>query len=104
MEIMINKQILNVDYADTFYKRFKGLMGKKEFSPLFFPNTGSIHTFFMKTNIDVIMLDKEMRVIFIKRNISKNRIIIQKKAKYTIEFSPNTTDFIKINDLVTIKK
>ena len=91
MEIQINNQKINVDVADTFFKKLKGLMGKKNIQRgLIFPRTSSIHTFFMKENIDIIMLDKNKKIIYIKRNLKKNKIIIKKKAYYTIELPFNT--------------
>lgn len=104
MEIIINNQKFNVDKADSFKKRFLGLMGKKTITKgLFFPKTRSIHTFFMKSNIDIIMIDKEMKVIYIKRNIPRNRIIINLKAKATIELPPNSINNLQVNDFIKIK-
>ena len=103
MKIIITKQEFNVDVADTFKKRLFGLMGKKNIKKgLFFPKTRSIHTFFMKENIDVIMIDKNNKVIFFKKSLSKNKIIIKKKAYHTIELPNNSLNNININDELTI--
>lgn len=104
MKIIIKNYEFEVDEANSFKKRFWGLIGKKEIKKgLFFPNTGSIHTFFMKENIDIIMLDKKMKIILIKKAFPKNKILINLKAKYTIELPQNSIKEIMINDLVTIK-
>lgn len=103
MRILINNQEFNVDKANTFKKRFFGLMGKKNINKgLFFPKTRSIHTFFMKEMIDVIMIDKNNKVVYIKKNLSKNKIIIKKKAYHTIELPLNSIKNIKLGDQVTI--
>lgn len=103
MKIIINKQEFNVDIADTFKKRFFGLMGKKNIKTgLFFPKTKSIHTFFMKENIDIIMIDKNNKIIYFKKNLAKNRIIIKKKAYHTIELPNSSLSNISINDKLTI--
>ena len=101
MIIKVNNENFDVDVAKSFKKKFLGLMGKKNIQKgIIFFNTGSIHTFFMKENIDVIMLDKEKKVIYIKKDLMKNKIIIKPKAKYTIELPQNSINNVKINDLV----
>ncbi len=103
MKIVINKQEFNVDVANTFKKRFLGLMGKKNIKKgLFFPKTGSIHTFFMKEAIDVIMIDKDNYVIYYQKSIPKNKILIKKKAYHTIELPNNSLININIHDKLTI--
>ena len=103
MEIKINNQKFNVDVADSLIKRFFGLMGKKNIQKgMFFPKTRSIHTFFMKEKIDVIMIDKNNNIIFFYLNMPKNKILIKKKAYHTIELPSNSLKNIKINDKLTI--
>ena len=71
---MIAKKAL---LADSFFKRFKGLMfGEKMegYDALVLKPCNSIHTFFMQYSIDVIFLDKELRIIKIKRNLQPWRI------------------------------
>ncbi len=104
MEIIVNNQHFNLEIANTFKKRFLGLMGKKEIKVgMFFPHTNSIHTFFMQDAIDIIMLDKNNYVIYYEKNLPKNRIIIKKKAYHTIELPKNSLNNININDQVIIK-
>ncbi len=86
MEIIINNQKFNVEIANTFKKRLIGLMGKRDIQKgLFFPKTHSIHTFFMKDNIDIIMIDKKNNIVYYKKNLKKNKILIKRKAYHTIE-------------------
>ena len=101
MEIMINKQKFNVCVANTFWKRFTGLMFKRNIkNGLFFPKTNSIHTFFMREDIDVIMLDKEGFIVYCQKNVKKNKIIIKRKAHSTIELPSNSINKLKIGDKV----
>ena len=103
MEIIINNQKFNIDVAKSFKKRLFGLMGKKNINKgIFFPKTRSIHTFFMKKEIDVIMVDKEYNVVYYQKNVKKNKIIIKKKAYHTIELPSNSLNNININDKLTI--
>lgn len=58
-----------------------GFMGKKNISSaLLFNKCNSIHTFFMRENIDVIMCDKNNKVLFYYRNLGKNKVILPKKG------------------------
>ena len=105
MKIIINKQIFNVEMANTFFKRLIGLMGKKNIQKgLFFPKTKSIHTFFMKEEIDVIMLNKDNKIIYLKKNLTRNKIVIRKKAYHTIELPQNSLHNVQINDYAIIKQ
>lgn len=103
MKIIINDQEFNIGVANTFKKRLFGLMGKKNIKTgLFFPKTRSIHTFFMKEAIDIIMIDKDNTIIYYQKNLPKNKIIIKKKAYHTIELPANSLSNIKIHDKLVI--
>ncbi|MPM42062.1 hypothetical protein SDC9_88724 [bioreactor metagenome] len=75
--------------ADTFYARFRGLMGRPslpENAGLMIQPCNSVHCFFMKFPIDVIFLDKENRVVHIAESMKPGSISpIVKGAKYVIE-------------------
>lgn len=56
----------DVKIANTFWKRFKGLMFKKNMSPneaILLKNCSCIHTCFMRFPIDVVYLDNDFRVL-----------------------------------------
>lgn len=84
------KKINNIDIivASTFKQKLLGLMFRKEKINygLLLKNTNGIHTFFMFQNIDVVLLDKDFRVIDVIRNVKPWRIILPKKnVKHTLE-------------------
>ena len=67
---------LEIKVAKTFKDKLMGLMFQKEINyGLLIPNCKSIHTFNMKTNIDVLLLNSNNQVLMINRNIEKNKII-----------------------------
>ena len=67
---------IKIIIANNFKQRLLGLMGKKNISyGMLFPRCNSIHTFFMKSNIDIIGLDENNKIIYIYENLSKNKII-----------------------------
>jgi len=91
--------------AKTFTARLLGFMFKTEInSALLFNNCNSIHTFFMKEKIDVVMTDSNNTIIYIWRNMPKNRVILPKKnVTKTYEFPAGfIKDNIKVNDQLKI--
>ena len=66
--------------AKTYMQKLTGLMGKKNINyGIFFPGVSSIHTFFMKENIDVIGFDNHGIIIFKAVNVEKNKVIVIKE-------------------------
>ena len=94
MKVIINKKEINLIDANKFHNRLLGLMFKKNINYALRIKTNSIHTFFMKEPIDVVMTDKNNNVLYIYKNLNKNKIIIKKNIYYTYEFPNN---FIDIN-------
>lgn len=96
---------IKVYEAKTFKQRFFGLMFKKNINYcLLFKKCNSIHTFFMKEKIDIVMTDKNNKVLYIKKNMKKNRIILPKKGVYnTYEFPNNFIKDLEINETLKIK-
>ena len=95
----LNEKI-DIRYADTFFKRFKGLMGKKDIDyALVFTNLkgSSIHTHFMRFDIDVYFLD-ENKCVFEKVTLRPwNFHRPKKQAKFIVETKKNALK-IKIGD------
>ena len=79
---------MKIIYADTFLKRFKGLMIKKDFKDLMiFKNLtdSSIHTMFMRFEIDVYFID-ENKIIYDKTTLKPWKFYRPpKNAKYIME-------------------
>ena len=101
-QLLINNKIINIIIANNFFQKLLGLMGKKNISyGIYFPNINSIHTFFMKESIDILVLDKNNYILEIKK-LSKNKIFISKYKKTSIiELPYNTSDNLKIGDKLT---
>lgn len=103
MYTIINDKKYDIIVMNTFFKRFKGLMFKQE--PIkdiyLFPRCSSIHTYFMKQNIDVCIIDKNCCITFIKQNVERGNIII-KKGYSTLEMPLNTCNKLKIGDKICI--
>ena len=75
---------MEVKEAKTFFQKLKGLMFQDKINYILKFKTNGIHTFFMKSNIDVILTDKNNKILYIYKNLKPNKIILSKKGiKYT---------------------
>ena len=85
----------------NFIDRVKGLMFKKEITDEYlFPRCKSVHTFFMKTNIDIIAINKDGKIIKIYKNITPNKIILTPKETYSVLETKINSKYKK-DDLIT---
>ena len=67
-----NPSFLRVEEADTFRKRFLGLMGRRRLprgQGLLLSPCSSVHMCFMRFSIDVLYLDEEYRILKIVRDL-----------------------------------
>ncbi|WP_373732168.1 DUF192 domain-containing protein [Bacteroides heparinolyticus] len=90
-----------IQKADNFWKRLKGLMGKdgiaKGEAMLFYP-CGSIHTFFMKFNLDVLYLDRD-NVVLAKESIAPWRLgKMVRGAKKVVEMAEGEAEAVRIGE------
>jgi Uncharacterized conserved protein len=75
--------------ADTFWYRFKGLMGVRELragSGMMIAPCNSIHMFFMRISLDIIFLNRDNVVVYMIEGIKPWRISkVVKNANSVIE-------------------
>ena len=95
---------MKVKVCNNFFNRFKGFMFTKNINyGLCFPKCNSIHTFFMKESIDVIMTDKNYNILYILKELKPNKIILPKKnVYYTFELPINKFNF-EINEKTKVE-
>lgn len=90
MDIIVNKNKIELKYANNFFKKLLGLSFKKNINYCLCFKCNGIHTFFMKEKIDVILTDKDNNILYTFYNLNKNKIILPKKnVYYTYEFPNN---------------
>ena len=76
------------EIADRFCTRMRGLLGRKSLKPgqgLLIRPTWSIHTWFMRFAIDVVFLDRELRVLKIKQQLRPWRAAARWHAHSALE-------------------
>lgn len=104
MKVIVNNKEIKLILADSFFKSLKGFMFLENINYCLRFKTNSIHTFFMKEKIDIIMTNKNNKVLYIFKNVEKNKIIIRKDAYFTYEFPNNFIKNIYKGDFLKIIK
>ena len=90
MKLIYNDKEIKLKECKSFYSRLMGFMFKKNINyALLFNRCNSIHTFFMKENIDVIMCDKDNYILYFYSNLPKNRIVLPKKGVRKVYETPS---------------
>lgn len=104
MKLIYDNKSIDLTECKSFNSRLMGFMFKKNINKaLLFNKCNSIHTFFMKCNIDVIMCDKENNILYYYNNLGKNRVILPKRNVYkTFELPVGYFD-IKINKKIRVE-
>ena len=66
-----------VEIANTFFKRFLGLMGRKNMEreeALVIKPCNNVHMFFMRFAIDVVFVDRDDKICYIQENLKPGQI------------------------------
>lgn len=88
--------------ADDFFSRLIGLMFKSEmigFDGLLIKQCNSIHTFFMRYKLDLVFLDKELKVVKVIENMKPWRATLMYfKASQVLELKSGTLNNRIIKD------
>ena len=94
--------LAEVKVAKTFRDRLVGLMFKKNICDrdvIVFPNCNSIHTFFMRANIDVIFVGTNGLVIKIFHSLRPWRLLWpQPLARHCIEMADQRASSLGISE------
>jgi uncharacterized protein len=83
----------NIEVADRASTRRKGLLGRNNLSAgegLWIIPCESVHTFFMRFSIDLVYLDRALKVTKIRSNVPPWRLSACLSAHSVIELAPGT--------------
>ena len=104
MKLVLDDKEINLIECKSFYSRFKGFMFTRNIDKaLLFDKCKSIHTFFMRDNIDVIMCDKDNNILYYVKDLAKNKVILPKKGVKKIFETPSNYFDIEIGKKMIIK-
>jgi len=98
-----------VQLAEKLSDRMKGLLGRDSLPPghaLLIRRCGSIHTLFMRFSLDVVFVDKHMRVVRIAGNLKPWRMLFGGwRADAAIEVEAGWLDLVSLRkgDALTLE-
>ena len=105
MKLLYNNKDIDLYNCKSFFSRFKGFMMEKNINrALLFDKCNSIHTFFMKENIDVIMCDKDNSILYYYKDLGKNKVILPKKNVRKVFETPSNYFDIEIGKKMIISE
>lgn len=96
---------IKVHFIKSFAGKLVGLLGSEKAHAIYFKTRFGIHTFGMKFAIDVIILDKENKVVKIKENLMPNKLFFwNPKFDNVIELSVGEIKKhkIKVGDKINV--
>ncbi len=67
---------ISVKHLKTNVDKFRGFMFRDNLENVYFETRCGIHTFFLRQNIDVIILNDNYEVVRMKQNLDPRRIFI----------------------------
>jgi Uncharacterized conserved protein len=76
--------------TETTRERMRGLLDHDHLphdEALLLKRCGSVHTFGMRFAIDVIFLDRHQRIVAIRHNVARRRMLFSFRATQTLEMS-----------------
>lgn len=105
MYIKVKNRKIKLEEANTFWERLKGLkfvLGPLEYG-VRFPNKKSSNTNFLFEKIDVILTDKEEKILYLIENLGTEKKIRRKKDVYNTYFVPKeTVKDLKIGEVLDL--
>jgi uncharacterized membrane protein (UPF0127 family) len=93
--------------ADAPFARMRGLLGRSDLprdEGVLLRPAGSIHTYFMRFAIDVVFLDRELRVLKVAEHVHPWKAIRSKGAKAVLELRAGEVvrRRIKVGDVLEV--
>ena len=103
--IKVKNRKIKLIEANTFWERLKGLkfvLGPLEYG-VRFPNKKSSNTYFLFEKIDVILTDKEEKILYLIECLGTEKKIYRKKNVYNTYFVPReTVKDLKIGEVLNL--
>ena len=92
------------EVADSLFARMKGLLGRDDLPPghcLWICPCKGVHTFFMRFDIDVLVLDRNQRVLAVITSLAPNRMSpVYARGATVLELPAHAADGVVIGDLI----
>ena len=97
-ETLGTQNSLKVLNYNNFNDKTRGVMNLKENAAIFFKTRFGLHTFFIKNTLDIVILDKENRVVKIKKGLKSNKLFFwNPKYDKVLELPSGSIKDLKLN-------
>lgn len=97
-------RLLKVKTLSTFSQRLKGIKARPVAGPIYFPRCKSVHTFGVKQPLDLIWVNRKLKVIRVDASVQRHRICFCRQAWGVIErYTNDRASALKIGDVVRLK-
>ncbi len=105
MYIKINGKQIKLEEKTSFKERFKSL--KFSFNKLDhaikFPKKRVLNTVFFVQRVDLVLTDKDDKIIYLEENVKSERYFIHKKKTYNIYLLPlGSVKHLSVGDIIKI--
>jgi uncharacterized membrane protein (UPF0127 family) len=91
---------VTVEVADGRIERMRGLLGRTDLDAdhaLWLEPCNAVHTFGMRFPIDVVFIDRRGRVISVRRNVRRARMLVCWRARSALEMRANAAQAWRID-------
>ncbi len=105
MKLIYQNKEIELTECKSFFSRLKGFMFQKNINKaLLFNHCNSVHTFFMKEKIDIILCDKKNKILYYYQAVQPNHIILPKKNVHRVYELPAYYYNIQIQEKMEVKE
>lgn len=107
MKVEINRRSIPIHILTNRWDRIKGYMWKLDpiKEGLCYPKKRYFSTYFYCQNIDLVMTDKNYKVLYLYPNLrSEKRILFKRKVYYTFVLPVGSCQNLKISDILDVKE
>ncbi len=107
MKVIINKKRIPIEVLTKKWERIKGYTWRLETitTGLCYPKKRYFSTYFYCQPVDVVMTDKNYKILYLYPKLrSEKRIFFKRKVYYTFVLPVNSAISLKIGDKLNIDK
>lgn len=107
MKLIVNKKKINIEKIDGFFNRFKLLKFKLEKleNGYLLTNRKWLSTYLYCQKVDVILTDKDNKILYLYPKLKSEAIIYYKRKAYNTYILPlNTVNYLEKGKILRIEK
>lgn len=107
MKVIINKKHIPIRILTKKWDRIKGYTWKLDAieEGLCYPKKRYFSTYFYCQRVDVVMTDKNYKILYLYKNLkTEKRILFKRKVYYTFVLPANSCASLNVSDTLCVKQ